>query len=366
MTPQSGNWVSTSLGNSGLCWTIFARNRDTAVPAEGNGDLQTLICVLVVRTRQCPTLSNPVPWQNWMAAYLGCTLRMKMLFRGWPVMVHDTHTRRRRRSAKTLSRQVIHALQILSASADSLTVYWVHNMFTQSWRLVINCVSKMCLTFSLKVGHNIYSVKFGENWPLESWLNMLWYCWDCTGLVGVHHFTPLVSLLFSSMRGRQQLSCPVLRPLPTGLIALKISWTLSSIDLCMCYCPVCVSGWCARRWIQLSRHLLRDCVLSSRTALLSCHEAARLSQLWCRLRLNLHDLLTPAQFARHLRVQHTYQTSGISQLYSPTKWQNISLLMPTYRVKKLVFGKYLLVHCDWVRVVLALRHIFTYFLDSMW
>ena len=30
-----------------------------------------------------------------MAAYLGYTLRMKTLFRGWPVMVHDTHTRRR-------------------------------------------------------------------------------------------------------------------------------------------------------------------------------------------------------------------------------------------------------------------------------
>jgi len=42
-------------------------------------------------------LSNPVPWQNWMAAYLGYTLRMKTLFRGWPVMAHDTHRRRRRR-----------------------------------------------------------------------------------------------------------------------------------------------------------------------------------------------------------------------------------------------------------------------------
>jgi len=35
---QSSNWGLTSLGNSGLCWTIFAWNRDTAVPAEGNGD----------------------------------------------------------------------------------------------------------------------------------------------------------------------------------------------------------------------------------------------------------------------------------------------------------------------------------------
>ena len=64
--------------------------------AEGNGDLQTLIRVLVARPRRCLTLSNPVPWQNWMAAYLGYTLQMKTLFRGWPIMVNDTHTRRRR------------------------------------------------------------------------------------------------------------------------------------------------------------------------------------------------------------------------------------------------------------------------------
>ena len=47
---------------------------------------------------QTITLSNPVPWQNWMVAYLGYTLRMRTLFRGWPIMVNDTHTRRRRRS----------------------------------------------------------------------------------------------------------------------------------------------------------------------------------------------------------------------------------------------------------------------------
>jgi len=47
-------------------------------------------------TQTMSQLSNPVPWQNWMAAYLGYTLRMKMLFYGRPVVVHDTHTRRRR------------------------------------------------------------------------------------------------------------------------------------------------------------------------------------------------------------------------------------------------------------------------------
>jgi len=74
----------------------FSRGTDTVVPAEGNGDLQTLICVLVARPRRCLTLLNPVPWQNWMAAYLGYTLRMRTLFHGWPIMVKDMHTRRRR------------------------------------------------------------------------------------------------------------------------------------------------------------------------------------------------------------------------------------------------------------------------------
>ena len=97
---------STSIGNSGLCWTVFAYNRDTAVPAEGNGDLQTLICVLGARPRRCLTLSNPVSWQNWMVANLGYTLRMKTLFRGWPVMIHDTHTRRRRRITRPIAKNM--------------------------------------------------------------------------------------------------------------------------------------------------------------------------------------------------------------------------------------------------------------------
>ena len=44
VTPLSGNCVLTFLGNIGLYSTIFACNRDTVVPVEENGDLQTLIC----------------------------------------------------------------------------------------------------------------------------------------------------------------------------------------------------------------------------------------------------------------------------------------------------------------------------------
>ena len=86
--------------------TGFRPPSATVVSAEpfshGTGTLRCLqkemaiCCVLVARPRRCLTLSNPVPWQNWMAAYLGYTLRMKMLFCDWPVMVYETHTRSRR------------------------------------------------------------------------------------------------------------------------------------------------------------------------------------------------------------------------------------------------------------------------------
>jgi len=78
------------------------------MPAEGHGDLPTLICVLVARPKRCPTLSNPVPWQNWMASYLGYTLRMKTLFLGWLIMVNDTHTRRRRIESRIRSTERRH------------------------------------------------------------------------------------------------------------------------------------------------------------------------------------------------------------------------------------------------------------------
>jgi len=52
-------------------------NRDTAVPAEGNGDLHTLICVLVVRPRRyvthCRILqsSDKIEWRLISATLCG-------------------------------------------------------------------------------------------------------------------------------------------------------------------------------------------------------------------------------------------------------------------------------------------------------
>jgi len=56
-------------------------------------------------------------------AYLGYTLRMKTLFRGWPVMVHDTHTRRRSDSSRS-NRFYINST-VLFIQACSILSQWV-------------------------------------------------------------------------------------------------------------------------------------------------------------------------------------------------------------------------------------------------
>ena len=74
--------------------SLFATSGNCFAPAIFDANISYLFQLLCY-IRRCPTLSNPVPWQNWMEAYLDYTLWMKTLFRGWPVMVHDMHTRRR-------------------------------------------------------------------------------------------------------------------------------------------------------------------------------------------------------------------------------------------------------------------------------
>jgi len=81
-----------SRGNSGFCLTVFARNRDCSrkwrlrhwfvCPC---GETQTMSHIV----ESCPLTKLNGGLSR------GYTLRMKMLFRGWPIMVHDTHTKKR-------------------------------------------------------------------------------------------------------------------------------------------------------------------------------------------------------------------------------------------------------------------------------
>jgi len=160
-----------------LCWTVFAWNRETAVPAEGNGDWQTLICVLVAR----PTLSNPVPWQNWMAVYLGYTLRMKMLFRGWPVMAHETHTRRRRLWWKVLTclmrMHTAQAFEVMMEKHDNLVYHLCSVDNDASLHLLGRCCAILILPFHGLVNADAWArvLYWGLQKPVRGFRNLICY-----------------------------------------------------------------------------------------------------------------------------------------------------------------------------------------------
>ena len=95
------NWKSAEVVNSHLVSDPTIRQPGFDLPRQQWSLLNRFRTEQ--RHRRCLTLSNAVPWQNWMAAYLGYTLRMRTLFRGWPIMVNDTHTRRRRKHSTCVS-----------------------------------------------------------------------------------------------------------------------------------------------------------------------------------------------------------------------------------------------------------------------
>jgi len=108
------NWKSAQVGNSHLLRYPTIRQLGFDLPRQQWSLLNHFRteqghCSACKRkwwltdTDLCPcgetkTMSHIVescPWHYWMASYLSYTLRMNTLFCGWPVMVHDTHTRRR-------------------------------------------------------------------------------------------------------------------------------------------------------------------------------------------------------------------------------------------------------------------------------
>ena len=75
--PPSATVVSaepfcTEQGHCGACRRKWRLTDTDLCPC---GETQTMSYIV-----------ESCPWQNWMAAYLGCSLRMKTLFRGWPVI----------------------------------------------------------------------------------------------------------------------------------------------------------------------------------------------------------------------------------------------------------------------------------------
>ena len=118
----------------------------------------------LAKTGLCPTLWNPVLWLSWMAAYPGCTLQMKTLFPGWPIIVHDTHMKRRRQVGR-LDRALI--LLGLALCLPSTSVSW--SSWRNIWHILLHFLLYLLVSWTW------------WDMPLTCLTNhcpsVLWHCW---------------------------------------------------------------------------------------------------------------------------------------------------------------------------------------------
>ena len=155
--------VFNFLSNTVLYWTIFAWNRDTAVPVEGNGDLQTLICVVTARPRWCSTLSKlssektdwqliPATLHRWRCCFLADQLRsmariwkkesaapLRSLLHHFKMSVHLLAGLPGRRSPSTIQNINILSkwlLRILQMCLSSFTVHISAAQSRKKWLLL--------------------------------------------------------------------------------------------------------------------------------------------------------------------------------------------------------------------------------------
>ena len=94
-----------------------------------------VICVLVARLRRCLTLSNPVPWQNWMAAYLGYTLRMKTV--SWLTSYGSWHAYEKKKTG-SWGRHCLHV------TTKQVKMAWV--CFKKGWGWLV----RRCLAYEVE------------------------------------------------------------------------------------------------------------------------------------------------------------------------------------------------------------------------
>ena len=172
------DWPLTSLTNHhpSVLWRCWLGHLTRKIVSEmtynvSSGTLNTTI---------------PYPWQNWMAAYLGYTLRMRTLFRG--IMVNYTHTRRRR----------IELFLCYSIVCSYIGAQWYEQFLQVGWLyralillglplyLLGICIFRlsgaMCICNFFLV--TSFSLHFSElawwDWPLTQLTNhrpsVLWHC----------------------------------------------------------------------------------------------------------------------------------------------------------------------------------------------
>jgi len=117
-------------------------------------------------------LSNPVPWQNWMVAYLGYTLRMRTLFRGWPIMVNDTHTRRRRTCRMSLMMDS-YLFPVLSDSFDWVGFFWLTGKVIHPVKSLTPVIHKSLYNLRVPLGCLAWPGMFLESGIVKRWPNVI-------------------------------------------------------------------------------------------------------------------------------------------------------------------------------------------------
>jgi len=130
--------------------------------------------------------------QNWMAAYLGYTLRMRTLFRGWPIMVNNMHTRRRINQKVVLEKYLVvwttnirEILSILAGVYKHVCLFHQVSKISLAWQHC-NCLCRRCRH---------------ETWQMCSWDQnagwIWWQVWHLTTEVQCqpHHHTTIQCLL---------------------------------------------------------------------------------------------------------------------------------------------------------------------------
>jgi len=153
-------------------------------------------------------LSNPVPWQNWMAAYLGYILQMRTLFRGWPIWLmicireeEVVHLSRRRDDQSVYAGQWFTCLGVVTTS---LFMPVSGSPVSASWRPV--CLCRSVVHLSCRRVYDATGVHLGPTichmtmWQTNNWFTSIKWPVVCPVVPSLISITQLTTAYKCTLR----------------------------------------------------------------------------------------------------------------------------------------------------------------------
>ena len=90
---------------------------------------------------------------QWMVAYLGYTMQMRTLIRGWPIMVNDTHTRRRRSEKSSDFDEILYTAAEFELDERHMIknekLHWTESEFDRTYFLLVLYYQLCCWLYTL-------------------------------------------------------------------------------------------------------------------------------------------------------------------------------------------------------------------------